>query len=88
MLGVLATLVVPKVVNIKANAEEKVDAANEKIIKNALERYYAEKGEYPSNDDGLNKLVTENYLDDIPDKVKSGTWSYTLNSDGKSYELK
>ena len=38
--------------------------------------------------DGLNKLVTENYLDDIPDKVKSGTWSYTLNSDGKSYELK
>ena len=55
VLGILATLVIPRVIGVKADAEKKTNAANEKIIKNALERYYAEEGEYPEPDD-TNKL--------------------------------
>lgn len=77
VLGVLATLVVPRVVNIKGEAEINAKAANEKIIINALERYNATKGEYP---DDLNKLVPD-YLDEIP-----SDWTYT-STDGKTYTL-
>lgn len=86
VLGVLATLVIPKVVNIKDEAKGKVDAANEKIIRNALERYNATEGSYPSTTDGLNKLVTENYLDEIPKKSDDSEWEYTFTN-GESYTL-
>ena len=71
VLGVLATLVIPKVVNIKEDAQTATDKANEKIIRNALERYYAEHGEYP---DDLSTLEGD-YLDEIPD----GDWDYILD---------
>lgn len=68
VLGLLATLVIPRVMGVKGNAKKTVDDINEKIIKNALERYYAEEGEYP---DGLAKLVPD-YLDND----YSSEWEY------------
>ena len=80
VLGILATLVIPRVIGVKADAEKKTNAANEKIIKNALERYYAEEGEYPEPDD-TNKLPKalkdKGYLDEIPTKSDGETeWTY------------
>ena len=63
VLGVLATLIIPKVVGVKSDAETKAMQANEKIIRNALERYYLENGKYP---DELEDLE-EGYLDEIPE---------------------
>lgn len=73
VLGVLATLVVPRVVNIKGEAEKNTKAANEKIIRNALERYNATEGTYP------NDLATleGKYLD----KDYSKEWEYSKSGD-------
>jgi len=73
VLGVLATLIIPRVVGVQNKAKEAAITANEKIIKNALERYYAEHGEYPEEqtiEEG--KQVTWKdklapYVEDIPE---------------------
>ena len=77
VLGLLATLVIPRVIGVKGNAESTVDDVNEKIIKNALERYYAEELKYP---DSLADLVPD-YLDED----YSEEWQYTKT--GSSYDL-
>ena len=73
ILGVLALLVVPNVVNRIKQARETVVDANIKVINNAIKMYYAEQGDYPeiskaegSNDveELLNKLQAEGYLDE------------------------
>ena len=76
VLGVLATLIIPRVVGVKSEAETAAMDANEKIIKNALERYYLDNDEYP---DDLEVLVTEGYLDEIPDKDKASGDKWDIN---------
>jgi len=79
VLGVLATLIIPKVVGVQDRAKTKAMDANEKIIKNALERYYLEHDEtYP---DELEELEG-GYLDEIP-----GSFKYTPKNNGKDYDL-
>lgn len=78
ILGLLATLVVPRVIGVKADAEKATNDVNEKIIKNALERYYAENGKYPGS---LSELKGDYLDEDYSDKwtyVRTGESSYTL----------
>lgn len=82
VLGVLTTLVIPRVIGVKEDAETAIDDANEKIIRNALERYYAKEGEYPSDTEGLS-VLEEDYLD----KDYSTEWNYSRNTDKKGYSL-
>lgn len=86
VLGVLATLVIPKVVHVKDDATDTVKDANKKIIINALERYYAENMIYPTADTGnkLPKDKLKDYLDLNDDEIAK--WTYTC-TDGKSYTL-
>ncbi len=93
VLGVLATLIIPKVVGVKSEAETKAMDANARIIKNALERYYLKHGKYPGE---LGELVEEGYLDEIPDSfVNHGKipdnvenyYVYKQEDDGKKYSL-
>jgi len=78
VLGVLATLIIPRVVGVKSDAETKAMQANEKIIRNALERYYLEHEKYP---DALVQLKG-GYLAEIP-----GSFSYQPKDNGKDYDL-
>ena len=85
VLGILATLAIPRVIGVKSRAETAADDANEKIIRNALERYYAEEGSYPAAD-ADSKLPTDelkDYLDEIPTKSDKTDWTYTRESDDK-----
>lgn len=68
VLGVLATLIIPKVVGVKSDAETKAMQANEKIIRNALERYYLEHDEtYPNELEALEGgYLEEGYFDKTP----------------------
>lgn len=78
VLGILATLVIPRVRGVKDDAEKSRDAANEAIIRNALERYYAKEGHYPSN---VSDLKGE-YLDSIPPKPEGkDNWDYLILED-------
>ena len=42
VLGILATLIIPRVTGVKDQADENTEKMNRKIIINALERYRAE----------------------------------------------
>lgn len=78
VLGVLATLIIPKVVGVKSEAETKAMDANERIIRNALERYYLHHEKYP---DALVELKG-GYLDEIPN-----SFNYEPKNNGKDYSL-
>ncbi|MFY9440252.1 MAG: type II secretion system protein [Tepidanaerobacteraceae bacterium] len=81
VLGVLATLIIPRVVGVQSEAETAAMEANEKIIRNALERYYLDNDEaYPEE---LDDLVEEGYLDEIP-----YDYVYEPEDDGYSLTLK
>jgi prepilin-type N-terminal cleavage/methylation domain-containing protein len=89
VLGTLATLLIPKVLGVKDRAETEIDAANEKIIRNALERYYAKEGSYPNADTG-DKLPKEELKDflDLDDKdIQKWIYENTSNTND-SYTLK
>jgi general secretion pathway protein G/type IV pilus assembly protein PilA len=80
VLGILATIAVPRVIRVTEKANTNTEQANLTIIKNALERYYAENGDYP---DEL-KILKPTYLDiedDILNKYKyeKKNDSYTLS---------
>lgn len=80
VLGVLATLIIPRVVGVQSEAETAAMEANEKIIRNALERYYLDNDEkYPVT---LEELEG-GYLDEIPADFK-GDDVYELEGDGYS----
>ena len=92
VLGVLATLIIPRVVGVKSKAETAAMDANEKIIKNALERYYLEHETYPVKLEDLE----EGYLDEIPDSFVNhdeildnfeNHYVYKQEDDGKNYSL-
>lgn len=89
ILGVLALLVVPNVINRIDEAKDAVLNANIKVINNAIRMYYFEKGDYPAADD-VNGLIdalknagyldpheAENAKEALADKV-------TLNTDGNN----
>jgi type II secretion system protein G len=81
VLGVLATLLIPKVVGVKSDAETAAMDANARIIKNALERYYLDNEEkYPVK---LEDLVEEGYLDEIPEDFED---YYTYDPDNGDLE--
>ena len=83
VLGVLATLIIPRVVGVKSKAETAAMDANEKIIRNALERYYLDNDEYPE-EEGLEVLeggyLEEGYLDETP-------YEYDYEREGDGYSL-
>lgn len=81
VLGVLATLLIPKVVGVKSDAETAAMDANARIIKNALERYYLDNDEtYPEE---LKDLVDGGYLDEIPEDFDK---HYTYDPDSGDLE--
>jgi len=87
VLGVLATLVVPRVIGVKSDAEKSAKEANKRIIMNALERYYAVNGRYPAptSDNKLPLDELEEYLD-TSNKEELEKWTYKDVSD-KGYTL-
>ncbi|HHW56716.1 MAG TPA: prepilin-type N-terminal cleavage/methylation domain-containing protein [Clostridia bacterium] len=80
ILGILATIAVPRVTTSLSNAKTNADEANLKILQNAVERYYIEKGTYPSTD--LHELKPD-YIDEIPTPQQGGT--FELDNNHKVY---
>ncbi len=89
VLGTLATLLIPKVLGVKDRAETEIDAANEKIIRNALERYYAKEGSYPNADteDKLPKEELKDFLDLNDEDIQKWIYKNTSTNTNDSYSL-
>ena len=59
IIGILVAIAIPVYNNTLANAKEKADKANVRIIEGAVAMYLSEKGKLP---DDLKELVTAGYL--------------------------
>lgn len=71
ILGILAAIVVPKIMS--RPDEARVVKAKQDIlaIQNALDLYRLDNGSYPTTDQGLNALVTAPTVEPIPTNWKS-----------------
>ncbi|MBP6917732.1 MAG: type II secretion system major pseudopilin GspG [Legionellaceae bacterium] len=75
ILGILAALVVPKIMN-RPDEARKVKAKQDVMaIQNALELYKLDNGFYPSTEQGLNALVTKATTSPTPQN-----WTHYIQS--------
>lgn len=96
ILGLLVTLVAPKIIGRTDQARRTKAAADIKGIEEALHLYKLDNGSYPTGADGLNALVQapggagnwnpEGYLDRVP--VDPWGNEYLYYSDGQSFVVK
>jgi general secretion pathway protein G len=98
IIGILASLIVPKVLDRPAQARVSVAKANINAISEALELYKFDNDLYPTQDQGLQALVTKPNLDPIPkrwrgylNKVPKDPWGneyyYIYPGEHGSYDI-
>lgn len=63
IIGLLVSIAIPNYMNAITRAREAVLKENLYIMRNTLNQYYADKGEYP---DSLQTLVRDHYLRAVP----------------------
>jgi general secretion pathway protein G len=74
MVGILATIALPRMKDAPRRAAEAVLKADLRTMRDVIDQYYGDKGHYPPS---LESLVEENYLRAIPvDPItqSSETW--------------
>lgn len=57
VLGILATLTVPRILGVRTDANNAVREADQKVVQNALELYIAKTGTTPANITQVNKIA-------------------------------
>ena len=79
ILGIIAALIVPRVVTSGDSAKQKVHSHNKATINSAVERWYIEKGTWPANN--LSDIGADvNYFPDgVPVNPTNNT-AYSLNA--------
>lgn len=85
VLGILATLAVPRITGIRENAEDTVIEANEKMLRNAAIMYLAENGNPDADEtwDGSENQNWEDYIDEWPDNFDDDTdFEVLIEDDG------
>ena len=80
IIGILATIAIPSLIQYPIRAKEAVLKTNLREIRSNLEKYYADKGRYPAT---LEELVPK-YLKQLPIDPftkKSSTWVATFEEE-------
>jgi type II secretion system protein G len=80
ILGLLATIAVPKLNEITNSAKQKTDRANLKMLQNASEVYQVEKDSLPQTPSDLKEYV---HIDQFPKQQSNGEYegiTYQKNS--------
>ena len=99
ILGLLVTLVAPRIVGRTDEARRTKAVADVKGIEEALHLYKLDNGSYPTTDQGLQALVTRPETGNVPrrwnpdgylESVPIDPWGnpYAYLSDGNTYALK
>lgn len=88
ILGILAALVVPKIMSRPEQARMVKVKQDILAIENALDLYKLDNGIYPTTDQGLQALVTRPTSDPIPHNWKSDGYLQQLPKDpwGETYQ--
>jgi general secretion pathway protein G len=90
VIALLISIVVPDYVGRVRRAEEAVLKENLLVMRDALDKHYADVGKYPAS---LDELVSKRYLRSIPDDplTQSKTWVVVAPTDSKRggvYDIK
>ena len=63
VIGILATIALPRLLHTPERAKEAVLKTNLRALRDVLDQYYADKGHYPPS---LEALVEDGYLRSVP----------------------
>lgn len=74
IIGILAAMVVPKYVDVSADAQESAVKKDLQTIRAQIELYKFDTGSPPAT---LAALATDGYLKSVPDHPGDGNWVYT-----------
>lgn len=72
ILGILGTLLVPKIMNKPDEARVTKAKMDIKAIQSALKIYKLENGIYPTTEQGLDALIKKTDIEPIPNNFKKG----------------
>jgi general secretion pathway protein G len=72
ILGLLATIVLPKFLGSEEKAKRKVAITQMRSLESALDSYRLDNGFYPTTDQGLDSLIKKPEVGRIPDKWREG----------------
>lgn len=82
IIGILVAIAIPVYRGVQERAEAKANDANIKIIEGAIEVYLTEGGSIEDlTGKGLQILVDEKYLKEIPEPPGGGSYSITKDGD-------
>lgn len=81
ILGILASIIVPKIMDRPEQARQVKAKADIMAIQSALDLYKLDNGFYPSTDQGLQALVTPPQSEPLPRHWKAGGYLKTLPQD-------
>ncbi len=85
IIAILAAILVPNFLRVRAQAQIAGTDANEKNLGVALESYFVDTGVYPNS---LSQLVLGNYIRAVPnDPCTNGVYGYAAGTSNMSYAL-
>ncbi len=97
IIGILAGVVLPRFAGQAEKAKVKASAQQIKVFSTALDMYEVEVGEYPSDDQGLEALVSDPGVDNwdgpylqkgVPMDPWNNPYQYTTNSNhNQDYDI-
>lgn len=88
IIGVMAALIVPRVLGRTEDARKVAGKSDISSLMNALKLYNLDNMRYPTNEQGLQALVTKPTISPIPDNYKDGGYLDKLPTDpwGNAYQ--
>ncbi|TGE34212.1 prepilin-type N-terminal cleavage/methylation domain-containing protein [Desulfosporosinus sp. Sb-LF] len=91
IIGVLATIVIPKLGSSTLNARQKADIATAHQVKAALDRYQVENGNYPKKADvvvnAAGEVVNSNLIPKYINKLDKTTTQQIVNDANKGFGI-
>ncbi|MGL4859758.1 MAG: type II secretion system major pseudopilin GspG [Enterobacteriaceae bacterium] len=90
ILGLLAGLMIPSLMGSKEKADKQKAVADVVTLENALDMYKLDNGRYPTNEQGLQSLVTKPTQEPIPQNYRSDGYIRRLPKDpwGQAYQMR
>ena len=88
IIGILATLIVPKIMNRPDQARRVAATQDIATVMQSLKLYRLDNGRYPTTDQGLRALVSKPTTDPVPNNWKDGGYLERLPNDpwGNPYQ--
>lgn len=89
ILGILASMIVPNVMDSQSKGERQKVVSDIVALENALDMYRLENGVYPTTEQGIEALVEEPRIDPLPRRYPEGGYIRRLPQDpwGNDYQI-